>query len=211
VALRLASPGVHLAVWDVKRDGVEETASSVMKRAGGARLDRRCRPTRCNRGRGRCLERAWGKPVRPRQQRRNFPRARALDMKLASGRGPAGQLDGNVPHCARVAARMKDFGDAAPCQYGLRSGARWAATSALRRQQGRLIHSRSRWRSTGRLWHPRELPSFPGLTRHGAAPAASRWATTTLPPPRKDPMGRIGVRRICRGGRVPSERPTPAT
>lgn len=37
VALRLASPGVHLAVWDVKRDGVEETARLCHEKGAAAR------------------------------------------------------------------------------------------------------------------------------------------------------------------------------
>src|SRR2546423_738720 len=37
VALRLASPGIHLAVWDVKRDGVEETAKLCQEKGAAAR------------------------------------------------------------------------------------------------------------------------------------------------------------------------------
>ena len=37
VALHLASPGVHLAVWDVKRDGVEETAKLCHEKGATAR------------------------------------------------------------------------------------------------------------------------------------------------------------------------------
>ena len=37
VALHLASPGVHLAVWDVKRDGVEETAKLCDEKGAVAR------------------------------------------------------------------------------------------------------------------------------------------------------------------------------
>ena len=37
VALHVASPGVHLAVWDVKRDGVEETAKLCHEKGAAAR------------------------------------------------------------------------------------------------------------------------------------------------------------------------------
>jgi len=38
VALRLAAPGVRLAVWDVKSDGVEETAKLCRLKGAVARV-----------------------------------------------------------------------------------------------------------------------------------------------------------------------------
>jgi NAD(P)-dependent dehydrogenase (short-subunit alcohol dehydrogenase family) len=37
IALRLASPGVQLAVWDVKSDGAEETAKLCREKGAASR------------------------------------------------------------------------------------------------------------------------------------------------------------------------------
>ena len=63
VALHVASPGVHLAVWDVKRDGVEETAKLCQEKGAAARAstvdvgDADAIEAAVS-----AFERAWGKP-----------------------------------------------------------------------------------------------------------------------------------------------------
>ncbi len=106
VALRLASPGVHIAVWDTQAVGVEETASlcrgrgavsrawtvdvGVEDQVEGAVLD---------------FTREWGSPDGLVANAGIFPRSRALDMQLSEWeRVLRVNLTGTFL-CARAAAR----------------------------------------------------------------------------------------------------------
>ena len=78
VALRLASPGVYLALWDVKREGVEETAKLCCEKGAQSRgLGRRRRRRRRDRGGGRRLRGASGASPTVLSTMREFSRARA--------------------------------------------------------------------------------------------------------------------------------------
>ena len=112
VALHLASPGVHLAVWDVKRDGVEETAKLCHEKGAAARAwtvdvgDADAIEAAVV-----AFERAWGKPDGLVNNAGIFPRARALDMKLAEWEEVLRvNLTGTFVTARAVAARMKDLG-----------------------------------------------------------------------------------------------------
>jgi NAD(P)-dependent dehydrogenase (short-subunit alcohol dehydrogenase family) len=112
VALRLASPGVHLAVWDVKSDGVEETAKLCHEKGAVARAwtvdvgDADAIAAAVS-----AFERAWGKPDGLVNNAGIFPRARALDMKLAEWEEVLRvNLTGTFLTARAVAARMKDSG-----------------------------------------------------------------------------------------------------
>ena len=112
VALHLASPGVALAVWDVKRDGVEETAKLCHERGATARAwtvdvgDADAIEAAVS-----AFERAWGKPDGLVNNAGIFPRARALDMKLAEWEEVLRvNLTGTFVTARTVAARMKDLG-----------------------------------------------------------------------------------------------------
>jgi NAD(P)-dependent dehydrogenase (short-subunit alcohol dehydrogenase family) len=112
VALRLAAPGVHLAVWDVNTDGVDETAKLCRDQGAVSRA------SPVDVGDADAIEAAvaafeheWGKPDGLVNNAGIFPRARALDMNLAEW---AQVLRVNLTGtfvCARaVAARMKEAG-----------------------------------------------------------------------------------------------------
>ena len=113
VALHLASPGVHLAVWDVKRDGVEETAKLCQEKGAAARAwtvdvgDADAIEAAVV-----AFERTWGKPDGLVNNAGIFPRARALDMKLAEWEEVLLRvnLTGTFLTARAVAARMKDLG-----------------------------------------------------------------------------------------------------
>ena len=112
VALHLASPGVQLAVWDVKRDGVEETAKLCHEKGAVARAwtvdvgDADAIEAAVS-----AFERAWGKPDGLVNNAGIFPRARALDMKLAEWEEVLRvNLTGTFVTARAVAARMKDLG-----------------------------------------------------------------------------------------------------
>ena len=112
VALHVASPGVHLAVWDVKRDGVEETAKLCQEKGAAARAwtvdvgDADAIEAAVS-----AFERAWGKPDGLVNNAGIFPRARALDMKLAEWDEVLRvNLTGTFLTARAVAARMKDLG-----------------------------------------------------------------------------------------------------
>ena len=112
VALHLASPGVHLAVWDVKRDGVEATAKLCQEKGAAARAwtvdvgDADAIEAAVV-----AFERAWGKPDGLVNNAGIFPRARALDMKLAEWEEVLRvNLTGTFLTARAVAARMKDLG-----------------------------------------------------------------------------------------------------
>ncbi len=112
VALHVASPGVHLAVWDVKRDGVGETAKLCHEKGAAARA------WTVDVGDGDAIEaavsafeQAWGKPDGLVNNAGIFPRARALDMKLAEWEEVLRvNLTGTFLTARAVAARMKDLG-----------------------------------------------------------------------------------------------------
>jgi NAD(P)-dependent dehydrogenase (short-subunit alcohol dehydrogenase family) len=112
VALHLASPGVHLAVWDVKRDGVEATAKLCQEKGAAARA------WTVDVGDGDAIEaavsafeQAWGKPDGLVNNAGIFPRARSLDMKLAEWEEVLRvNLTGTFVTARAVAARMKDLG-----------------------------------------------------------------------------------------------------
>jgi NAD(P)-dependent dehydrogenase (short-subunit alcohol dehydrogenase family) len=112
VALHVASPGVHLAVWDVKRDGVEETAKLCQEKGAAVRAwivdvgDADAIEAAVV-----AFERAWGKPDGLVNNAGIFPRARALDMKLAEWDEVLRvNLTGTFLTARAVAARMKDLG-----------------------------------------------------------------------------------------------------
>ena len=112
VALHVASPGVHLAVWDVKRDGVEETAKLCQEKGAAARAwtvdvgDAGAIEAAVV-----AFERAWGKPDGLVNNAGIFPRARSLDMKLAEWEEVLRvNLTGTFVTARAVAARMKDLG-----------------------------------------------------------------------------------------------------
>jgi NAD(P)-dependent dehydrogenase (short-subunit alcohol dehydrogenase family) len=112
VALHLASPGVHLAVWDVKRDGVEETAKLCHEKGAAARawtVD--VGDADAIEAAVAAFERAWGKPDGLVNNAGIFPRARSLDMKLAEWEEVLRvNLTGTFVTARAVAARMKDLG-----------------------------------------------------------------------------------------------------
>ena len=137
VALRLAAPGMHLAVWDVNTDGVEETAKLCSERGGVARA------STVDVGNAEAIEaavaafdRAWGKPDGLVNNAGIFPRARALDMELAEwDRVLRVNLTGTFVCARAVAARMKEAGGGAIVNTasgralaGAANGAHYSAT-----------------------------------------------------------------------------------
>jgi NAD(P)-dependent dehydrogenase (short-subunit alcohol dehydrogenase family) len=137
VALHVASPGVHLAVWDVKRDGVEETAKLCQEKGAVARAwtvdvgDADAIEAAVS-----AFERAWGKPDGLVNNAGIFPRARSLDMKLAEWEEVLRvNLTGTFVTARAVAARMKDLGRGAVVNTasgralaGAANGAHYAAS-----------------------------------------------------------------------------------
>jgi len=137
VALRLAAPGVHLAVWDVKSDGAEETARLCAEKGA------RARAWTVDVGNPDAIEAAvaafeaaWGKPDGLVNNAGIFPRARALDMKLAEWDQVLRiNLTGTFVTARAVAARMKDLGKGAIVNTasgralgGAANGAHYSAT-----------------------------------------------------------------------------------
>jgi NAD(P)-dependent dehydrogenase (short-subunit alcohol dehydrogenase family) len=112
VALRLASPGVHLAVWDVQAEGVEETATLCRDQGADARawaVDV-AYPDAIETAVA-AFEQTWGKPDGLVNNAGIFPRARALDMDLAEWEQVLRvNLTGTFVTARAVAARMKDLG-----------------------------------------------------------------------------------------------------
>src|SRR6266446_3075326 len=112
VALHVASPGVYLAVWDVKRDGVEETAKLCHEKGAAARawiVD--VGDADAIEAAVAAFERAWGTPDGLVNNAGIFPRARSLDMKLAEWEEVLRvNLTGTFVTARTVAARMKDLG-----------------------------------------------------------------------------------------------------
>ncbi|MCC6780021.1 MAG: SDR family oxidoreductase [Hyphomicrobiales bacterium] len=111
VALRLAAPGVHLAVWDVT-GGVEETAHLCRNRGAVSRA------STVDVGSADAVEaavdvfeREWGRPDGLVNNAGIFPRARALEMQLAEWEHVLRVNLTGTFLCARaVAARMKEAG-----------------------------------------------------------------------------------------------------
>jgi NAD(P)-dependent dehydrogenase (short-subunit alcohol dehydrogenase family) len=137
VALRLAVPGVQVAVWDVQADGVEETAKLCRDQGAAARA------WQVDVGDSGQIEAAvaafeheWGKPDGLVNNAGIFPRARALDMKLEEWeRVLRVNLTGTFVCARAVAARMKDAGGGAIVNTasgraiaGAANGAHYSAT-----------------------------------------------------------------------------------
>jgi NAD(P)-dependent dehydrogenase (short-subunit alcohol dehydrogenase family) len=137
VALRLAAPGVHVAVWDVQTDGVEQTAKLCGERGAVARAwtvdvgdAGQIEAAVAD------FEREWGAPDGLVNNAGIFPRARALDMKLAEWeRVLRVNLTGTFVCAQAVAARMKEAGSGAIVNTasgralaGAANGAHYSAT-----------------------------------------------------------------------------------
>jgi NAD(P)-dependent dehydrogenase (short-subunit alcohol dehydrogenase family) len=137
VALRLAAPGVHIAVWDVKAEGVEETArlcrdkgavasAAVVDVANADQIENAVA----------AFDKAWGKPDGLVNNAGIFPRARALDMQLSEWEQVLRvNLTGTFVTARAVAARMKELGSGAIVNTasgralaGAANGAHYSAT-----------------------------------------------------------------------------------
>jgi NAD(P)-dependent dehydrogenase (short-subunit alcohol dehydrogenase family) len=137
VALRLAAPGTHIAVWDVKTEGVEETAK--LCRDNGAVASAYtvdvADPDQIEKAVA-AFDKAWGKPDGLVNNAGIFPRARALDMKLSEWEQVLRvNLTGTFMAARAVAARMKELGRGAIVNTasgralaGAANGAHYAAT-----------------------------------------------------------------------------------
>jgi len=108
VALRHAAHGVHVAVWDVQHNGVEETAKLCREKGATSRaftLD--VVNTDAIEAAVADFERDWGKPDGLVNNAGIFPRARALDMDLAEwDQVLRVNLTGTFVTARAVAARM---------------------------------------------------------------------------------------------------------
>ena len=137
VALRLGLPGVHVAVWDTKAEGVEDTAR--LCRAQGATA----RALIVDVGNSdqvevavTAFEREWGRPDGLVNNAGIFPRARALDMALEEWDEVLRvNLTGTFVCARAVAARMKESGHGAIVNMasgralaGAANGAHYAAS-----------------------------------------------------------------------------------
>lgn len=139
VALRLASPGVHIAVWDVQSDGVRQTAQLCRELGATARA------TTVDIGDAAQIETAvatfesdWGLPDALVNNAGIFPRARALEIKLAEWeRVLRVNLTGTFVCAQEVGARMQKGGHGAIVNMasgraiaGAANGAHYSATKA---------------------------------------------------------------------------------
>ena len=105
-------PQVYLALWDVKREGVEDTARLCCEKGAQAR------GLAIDVGDAGAIEAAvagfeeeWGRPDGLVNNAGIFPRARALDMKLAEwDQVLRVNLTGTFATARAVAARMKEAG-----------------------------------------------------------------------------------------------------
>ena len=112
MALRLAAPGVHIAVWDVQRRCRRGDREALSREGAVARA------YTVDVGDADQIEKAvaafeseWGKPAGLVNNAGIFPRARALDMKLEEwDRVLRINLTGTFVTARAVAARMKDAG-----------------------------------------------------------------------------------------------------
>jgi NAD(P)-dependent dehydrogenase (short-subunit alcohol dehydrogenase family) len=139
VAIRLAAPSVHIAVWDTEVKGAHVTAQAC--RDSGAEA----RAWLVDVGDADQIEAAlatfeveWGKPNGLVNNAGIFPRARALDLQLAEWeRVLRVNLTGTFMCARAVAARMKDNGGGAIVNtasgralVGAANGAHYSATKA---------------------------------------------------------------------------------
>jgi NAD(P)-dependent dehydrogenase (short-subunit alcohol dehydrogenase family) len=137
VALRLAGPGVHIALWDVKTQAVEETAklcrdngaiasAHTVDVADADQIEKAVA----------AFDKAWGKPDGLVNNAGIFPRARALDMKLSEWEQVLRvNLTGTFVTARAVAACMKELGRGAIVNTasgralaGAANGAHYSAT-----------------------------------------------------------------------------------
>jgi NAD(P)-dependent dehydrogenase (short-subunit alcohol dehydrogenase family) len=137
VALRLAAPGAHIAVWDVKYEGVEETAKLCRDKgavasaytvdvADAVQIENAVA----------AFDKVWGKPDGLVNNAGIFPRARALDMQLSEWEQVLRvNLTGTFVTARAVAARMKELGRGAIVNTasgralaGAANGAHYSAT-----------------------------------------------------------------------------------
>ena len=194
VALHVASPGVHLAVWDVKRDGVEETAKLCQEKGAVARA------STVDVGDADAIEaavvafeRAWGKPDGLVNNAGIFPRARALDMKLAEWEEVLRvNLTGTFATACAVAARMKDLGRGAIVNTasgralaGAANGAHYAAS------KGGIIALTKSLALDWAAYGIRVNCIIPGLT-DTAQPRVEMGDNELYAAGARIPMGRIG-------------------
>jgi NAD(P)-dependent dehydrogenase (short-subunit alcohol dehydrogenase family) len=194
VALRLAAPGVHLALWDVKKDGVAETAKLCQDNGAVSRpftvdvADADAIEAAVS-----AFERDWGKPDGLVNNAGIFPRARALDMNLAEwDQVLRVNLTGTFVTARAVAARMKDLGRGAIVNTasgralaGAANGAHYAASKG-----GILALTKSLaldWAAYG----IRVNCVIPGLT-DTAQPRVERGDNELHASGALIPMGRIG-------------------
>jgi NAD(P)-dependent dehydrogenase (short-subunit alcohol dehydrogenase family) len=194
VALHVASPGVHLAVWDVKRDGVEETAKLCQEKGAAARAwtvdvgDADAIEAAVS-----AFERAWGKPDGLVNNAGIFPRARALDMKLAEWEEVLRvNLTGTFVTACAVAARMKDLGRGAIVNTasgralaGAANGAHYAAS------KGGIIALTKSLALDWAAYGIRVNCVIPGLT-DTAQPRVEMGDNELYAAGARIPMGRIG-------------------
>ena len=194
VALHVASPGVHLAVWDVKRDGVEETAKLCHEKGAVARA------STVDVGDADAIEaavvafeRAWGKPDGLVNNAGIFPRARSLDMKLAEWEEVLRvNLTGTFLTARAVAARMKDLGRGAIVNTasgralaGAANGAHYAAS------KGGIIALTKSLALDWAAYGIRVNCVIPGLT-DTAQPRVEMGDNELYAAGARIPMGRIG-------------------
>lgn len=137
VALRLAVPGVNIAVWDTKANGVEDTANlcrgqgattraSIVDVANADQIEAAVT----------IFEREWGRPDGLVNNAGIFPRARALDITLAEWEQVLRiNLTGTFICAQAVASRMKEDGRGAIVNMasgralvGAANGAHYAAS-----------------------------------------------------------------------------------
>jgi NAD(P)-dependent dehydrogenase (short-subunit alcohol dehydrogenase family) len=137
VALRLAAPGVHVAVWDTQAAGAEATAQACRDSGAVAHA------WQVDVGNAdqveaavAAFERDWGRPDGLVNNAGIFPRARALDMKLSEwDQVLRVNLTGTFICARAVASRMKDAGRGAIVNTasgralaGAANGAHYSAT-----------------------------------------------------------------------------------
>ena len=194
VALHVASPGIHLAVWDVKRDGVEETAKLCQEKGAVARAwtvdvgDADAIEAAVV-----AFERAWGKPDGLVNNAGIFPRARSLDMKLAEWEEVLRvNLTGTFVTARAVAARMKDLGRGAIVNTasgralaGAANGAHYAAS------KGGIIALTKSLALDWAAYGIRVNCVIPGLT-DTAQPRVEMGDNELYAAGARIPMGRIG-------------------
>ena len=196
VALRLAAHGVHVAVWDVQHNGVEETAKLCREKGATSRaftLD--VGNTDAIEAAVADFERDWGKPDGLVNNAGIFPRARALDMDLAEwDQVLRVNLTGTFVTARAVAARMKDEGRGAIVNTasgralaGAANGAHYSASKG-----GIIALTKSLaldWAGYG-IRVNCVIPGSP--TRRSRA---SRWATMSSTPPARGSRWAASVAR----------------